>query len=158
MKRFKKLPVILGIVLSVMLVFGGVAFATGGFNFATVDADVTVIECVTLQMNGDGIAYIPDGWNDIPASGAVVTMANAKPGEYVDVPVKADNDSYEDLNVRMEYVTSSEDVIITSDWIAGAAVLGNRNGGADTTNTIRVEIDGDAVPGDYTVTFYFYRY
>jgi len=119
MKRFKKLPVILGIVLSVMLVFGGVAFATDGFNFTTVGADVTVIECVTLQMNGDGIAYIPDGWNDIPASGAVVTMTNAKPNEYVDVPVKANNDSYEDLYVIMDYTTSSPDVIVTSDWTTG---------------------------------------
>ena len=164
MKRFKKLPVILGIVLSVMLVFGGVAFATNGFNFASVSADVTVRESVTVEMDGTGIWYMEEEWPgivEIVGHEMIVTMPSAAPNEWVEIPVKAINDGYEDIDVKMVCEPENPDIFVTSDWEdAGDTVLGRCNDPsmAGTTHNVRVELDGDAVPGDYTVTFYFYRY
>jgi hypothetical protein len=183
MKRFKKLPVILGIVLSVMLVFGGVAFAvTDGFQFTSGTAQVTVKEAMSVEIDGTGIAYLDingDGQGDIiPVNnndGFAFTMDKAYAGEFQIIPVTIKNASYEDLFGRIDIEVSSTDgeptdLTITNGWHGageneGYKVPGRRSvedglaTEAALTKTVGIMLNGDAPAGaTYTITFYFYRY
>jgi hypothetical protein len=150
-----------------MLVFGGVAFAvTDGFNFANIDANVTVEESMTVQVYGTGIAYLDDGWGDLDDGYLLVTMPNAKPGEFVNVPVRIYNSGYETISARLEAVPSdAEHILITSDWlgdgVTGGLEVPGRQYGEDTNVTeaiVTVEVTGDVPVGAYTIAFNFYRY
>ena len=184
MKRFKKLPVILGIVLSVMLVFGGVAFAvTDGFQFTSGTAQVTVKEAMSVEIDGTGIAYLDitgDGQGDIipvdNKDGFAFTMDKAYAGEFQNIPVTFKNASYEDLFGRIDIEVSSteggspEDLTINNGWhgvgenegykVPGRrSVVEERATEASLTKTVGITLNGDAPTGvTYTITFKFYRY
>jgi len=147
-----------------MLTLGGVAFATDGFNFATVNANVTVIESMSIQIDGTGIDYIEwDGYQTIPNQGATFSMTEAKAGEYKEIPVRIFNSGYETINADIE--TSIQDyVTIEVTWVDTDnpnKVPGRRYG--ETTNyadaIVKVTVAGNTPPGYSCVLgFDFYRY
>ena len=162
MKRFKKLPVILGIVLSVMLVFGGVAYAA--YNFLSFDSVVTVDEPMTVQIDGTGIWWLGDTVTTVEA-GDSFPIEIAYPGEYQNIPIIITNASYEDLTAHMSYTVTGPDISKvtlsspTSNLMtSGVNVAGGRSGGAATECIVNVKVENDAPIGTYTVTITFDRY
>lgn len=156
-KRWHSVPIgLLAGILSVCLVAGSV-FAAYGFWSAT--ADVTVLEALEVQVNGDDNTWISgDTWATVP-NGYNFTIPDAHPGEFAPVQVKVLNDGHAPLTATLTYsITGYPDggfgkVTVVSAWTAGDVV----SAGGERMHTVNVTVLNDAPPGEYTVALTFNR-
>jgi len=151
-KRWHGIPAMLVVVLAVVLTTGGVFAA---YTFKSFTTTVTVDEPLTIEYNLQGQYGGDSAWHPLGDEDSLTIDGSA--GDVFNIDLRINNRADSSLTVNTS-ITGQTANFTFSGFPNGSIPASDGNDAVpEWSNTVAVNINGDAPPGTYSVNFAFTR-